>query len=206
MNDRPRRKSTLPPSLRDYELENVSHLRVCLEEPDIPGQAVIPATIDLQGGHGSDDAADIADVGHTATTDSGEVNVGLGQIDGPNVDVEFGSDDPVTCPNIPPVEIKGIVENSSSQVIFADLTTSEFYNWVNQCYCEIVFFHHNLFQVPSGKTGKAFVNELATWLQHFNTNSAANLVAIKVFMILPALLLQFKSHQQNLKPSSMLKS
>ena len=32
---------------------------------------------------------------------------------------------------------------------------------VNQAYEEVVYWCHNLFQVPSGSAGKAFVTELA---------------------------------------------
>ena len=36
MNDRPKRKSVLPPGLRDYQLENVSNFRFAPAQTDIP--------------------------------------------------------------------------------------------------------------------------------------------------------------------------
>jgi hypothetical protein len=44
--------------------------------------------------------------------------------------------------------------------------------------------------VPTCKTGRTFVKELSTWLEHFNVGSVYRSIAVKTFIILPALLLQ----------------
>lgn len=49
-----------------------------------------------------------------------------------------------------------------------------------------------------GKAGKNFVAELTFWLKQFNSNSDLNHIALKAFIVLPALILQ--------KPSSTSKS
>ena len=79
-----------------------------------------------------------------------------------------------------------------------NLGKSNFFKEINRVYDEIVKFRRNLFKVPSGKTGKDFVNLLSYWLRQFNLNSNLNSVSLKVFMILPSLILQ--------KPSSKSKS
>ena len=48
----------------------------------------------------------------------------------------------------------------------------------------------NLFEVPSSAVGRRFVKELTTWLQHFSAETKFRPIAIKTFLILPALLLQ----------------
>ena len=42
---------------------------------------------------------------------------------------------------------------------------------------------------PSGKSGKLFITELSFWLKQFNEQTKLNDIAVKVFMILPSLLL-----------------
>ena len=59
---------------------------------------------------------------------------------------------------------------------------------INTAYDEIIHWKKNIFKVPSGKAGKNFILELAKWLEHYNTKSNYQNIALKVFMILPALL------------------
>ena len=68
----------------------------------------------------------------------------------------------------------------------------------NGAYDEIVHFRRNIFKVPSGRSGKAFIEELTFWIKQFNSNSDLNSVALKAFMVLPTLILQ--------KPSATSKS
>ena len=56
-------------------------------------------------------------------------------------------------------------------------------------YSKIVHWRPNLFTVPTGSTGKAFVSELALLIQSFD-GAAIEPFALKVLMVMPALLLQ----------------
>ena len=69
---------------------------------------------------------------------------------------------------------------------------------INGVYDEIVHFRRNIFNVLSGRTLKAFIEELTFWIKQFNSNSDLNSVALKAFMVLPTLILQ--------KPSATSKS
>ena len=59
---------------------------------------------------------------------------------------------------------------------------------INAADYEIIHWKKNLFKVPSGKARKNFILELAKWLEHYNTKSNYQNIALKVFVILPALL------------------
>ena len=63
----------------------------------------------------------------------------------------------------------------------------------------LILWKKNLFKVPSGKLGKNFILELAKWLEHYNTKSNYQNIALKVFMALPALLLQKPSKTSKAK-------
>ena len=69
---------------------------------------------------------------------------------------------------------------------------------LNRIYDEIVQWKRNLFKVPSGKAGKAFVRELSRMFNVHAEGSALECVAMKAAMTMPALLLQ--------KPSSRSKA
>ena len=73
-----------------------------------------------------------------------------------------------------------------------------FCNTVNDVYDEIVHYRRNIFNVPSGRAGKSFIEELTFWIKQFNSVSDLNSVALKAFMVLPTLILQ--------KPSATAKS
>ena len=69
---------------------------------------------------------------------------------------------------------------------------------VNLAYKEVVHWRRNLFQVPSGSTGKAFVSELARLFQAYADNSSLEGIAMKATTLMQILLLQ--------KPSRTSKS
>ena len=69
---------------------------------------------------------------------------------------------------------------------------------LNRVYDEIVQWKRNLFKVPSGNAGKAFVRELSRMFNAYAEGSALECVAMKAAMTMPALLLQ--------KPSSRSKA
>ena len=60
----------------------------------------------------------------------------------------------------------------------------------SDAYEEIVHWKANLFDVPTCAVGRRFFKELTRWLQNFNAETKFRSIAIKTFMILPALLLQ----------------
>ena len=58
------------------------------------------------------------------------------------------------------------------------------------CYKEVVHWKRNLFRVPIGKTGDAFVNELANLFNAYATSSSLESIALYAAMTMPHLLLQ----------------
>ena len=69
---------------------------------------------------------------------------------------------------------------------------------INTAYDEVVHWRHNIFQVPSGSSGKAFVSELARLFQAYADSSCLECIAMKAITIIQILLLQ--------KPSRTSKS
>ena len=69
---------------------------------------------------------------------------------------------------------------------------------MNQAYEEVVHWRRNLFQIPSGSTGKAFVTELARLYQVYADGSSLESMSMKACTVAPILLLQ--------KPSRTSKS
>jgi hypothetical protein len=67
---------------------------------------------------------------------------------------------------------------------------------LNGIYDETVHWRRNLFKVPSGKAGTTFVRELSGMFRAYADRSALESVAMKVVMVMPALLLQ-KPHPRS---------
>ena len=53
---------------------------------------------------------------------------------------------------------------------------------------EIVTWKKNLLKLPTGGAAKAFINELSLWLERFNRKAEQHSMALKVYIILPALM------------------
>ena len=77
---------------------------------------------------------------------------------------------------------------------------------INLCYKETVHWRRNLFKVPTGKSGKALVRELARMFQAYADGSALEGIVLQAAMVMPALLLQkphpkskAKEHTQHLE-------
>ena len=81
---------------------------------------------------------------------------------------------------------------------WGNISLEGFCDTINGVYDEICYFRRNIFNVPSGRAGKAFTEELTFWIKQFNSNWDLNFVALKAFMVLPTLILQ--------KPSATSKS
>ena len=77
---------------------------------------------------------------------------------------------------------------------------------VNGAYDEVVQWRRNVFKLPSGQCGKAFVRESARLMLEYAEGSSLECIALKSLMLMPMLLLQkpfqkskAKDHQQCLK-------
>ena len=60
-------------------------------------------------------------------------------------------------------------------------------------YDEIVTWKKNLFKLPTGSTEKAFIKELSLWFERFNRKTEHHSIVLKVYIILPALVVQKRS-------------
>ena len=80
-----------------------------------------------------------------------------------------------------------------------EYTGKEFCDEINGIYEEVIHWRKNLFKVPSGSAGRRFITELTEWLDHFNKGTEFSSIALKVFMVLPCLLLQKPSRNSKAK-------
>ena len=74
-----------------------------------------------------------------------------------------------------------------------------FVSLVNEAYNKIIKWRKNLFKLPSGKAAKGYITELTKWIDHYNKGTDLHAIALKVFHILPALLLQKPSKNSKAK-------
>ena len=83
--------------------------------------------------------------------------------------------------------------------LYHDMTGETFVNLINDLYEEIVTWKKNMFKLPTGNAAKSFIKELTIWLERFNCKTAHHSIAIKVYMILPVLMLQKPSKTSKAK-------
>ena len=100
-------------------------------------------------------------------------------------------------PSLPDITVNPTVADDCTENIWESIPYNELYSKIDQIY-KIVFYRKKHFKVPSGKSGKQFIEELTFWIQQLNRNTKLNKIAMKVFMVLPTILLQ--------KPSSKSKA
>ncbi len=86
-----------------------------------------------------------------------------------------------------------------SAACWGKLRGLEIVDQVNAAYETVVKWKKNLFQVPTGKVGKLFVEELTKAITNFTSSSALEEVALTMVMVLPALLLQKPSRRSKTK-------
>ena len=48
---------------------------------------------------------------------------------------------------------------------------ADFIFLINDAYDKVIMWQKNLFKLPTGNAAKAFISELAKWLQHFNNST-----------------------------------
>ena len=74
-----------------------------------------------------------------------------------------------------------------------------FVNTIETFYNRTVHWRKNLFLLPSGQAGKSFIKLCTEWLNVYNNNSLYQRIAMKVVMVLPALMLQKPSRKSKTK-------
>ena len=92
---------------------------------------------------------------------------------------------PEVVPNLPNYH-----ESTKPRFSYHDSPGETFANLVNDLYNEIVTWKKNLFKLPTGNAAKAFIKELSLWLERFNRKTEHHSIALKVYIILAALMLQ----------------
>ena len=98
-------------------------------------------------------------------------------------------------PNFPSYTNASSVVKSTTD----SLNRHELVKTIHRVYDEIVQWRKNLFKLPSGNATKIFIRELTSWLEHFNRDSEYKSIALKVYMILPSLLLQKPTSNSKVK-------
>ena len=81
-----------------------------------------------------------------------------------------------------------IASEASFNIYGNDIST--FCGTISSIYEEIKFWNKNLFSVPSGNASKHFIELLNYWLDQYNKDTPLSNIALKVFMVLPNLILQ----------------
>ena len=89
---------------------------------------------------------------------------------------------------------------ATSEPRWGELRPTELVQSINAIYNEIVFFKKNLFKLPSGAAGKEYIREttrlLNMWIDNIQPFSD---IALKLVLIMPALLLQKPSRKSTSK-------
>lgn len=65
-----------------------------------------------------------------------------------------------------------------------------FCQWINLAYDDIIYWNTNIFSLPPGECSRKVIDLLSFWIDQFNQDTPYSNIAMKVFMILPNLLLQ----------------
>ena len=106
--------------------------------------------------------------------------------------------------NMPHAEQQALQQSVlTQQKICGSHTKDDVSMIINAIYEEIVLWRRNIFMVPTGASGKKFVNEIAKWLNFWNQESDDYMaIALKVVMVMPAILLQKPSFKSTSKEHS----
>ena len=87
---------------------------------------------------------------------------------------------------------------------YKNITPDTFVANINSIYEDVVSWKKNIFQLPNGKSGKAYIKLVTEWMTHFNTGTCFQGIAMKVTMVLPSLLLQKPSAKSKAKEHNTL--
>ena len=104
--------------------------------------------------------------------------------------------------SLPGVSVHPVLDDSSKDIVWGNIPFHDLVRWVNMTYDKSILYRKNLFKVPSGRAGKDFITELTFWLRQFNQSTKLNRVALKIFLMLPTLLLQKPSAKSKAKDHS----
>jgi hypothetical protein len=99
----------------------------------------------------------------------------------------------------PVPELPPFLPVSPPDFTWGSLSGQECLTSINNCYQIIVHWNRNLFKVPTGNAGKAFVQELVRLFKSYTNNSALESVALKATFVFPSLMLR-KSHRRSKTP------
>ena len=98
------------------------------------------------------------------------------------------------CPPLPPFEL-----SRAPNFMWGSMTGEQFCKKIDKCYEEMVTWRRNIFKIPSGKQGQAFVGELAKLYGSFGEATSMECIALKAAMTFPSLILQKPSRQSKSK-------
>ena len=94
------------------------------------------------------------------------------------------------------------MEPESTDIVWNNWTYKDLKQKMEEVYNKMVYFRRNLFKIPTSKAGKDFIEELVFWLRQFNSTTKLSGIALKVYMVLPTLLLQKPSARSKAKDHS----
>ena len=103
----------------------------------------------------------------------------------------------VDTPNLPRYEEKTLSVGDSLQ--YNGVKLSEFCSCVSDIYENVKTWRNNMFEIPAGTQAKKFIGLMNFWLDQFNKETPWQGIALKVFMIIPNLILQKPSKKSKTK-------
>ena len=96
-----------------------------------------------------------------------------------------------------------ITSSSIESKLWGDHTKDDIHHKIDVIYEKIAFWRRNLFKLPSGVAGKKFISETTNWIEFWNQDvNEYKDIALKVLMVMPALLLQKPSFKSTAKQHS----
>ena len=96
--------------------------------------------------------------------------------------------------NSPDLSLPPYPQVHESSFTWGNVDGNMFTHLITCCYNEVVHWKRNLFKIPSGKAGIAYIKETSRLIRAYADSSALEAVALKAAMVMPHLLLQ-KSHR-----------
>lgn len=93
-------------------------------------------------------------------------------------------------------DLPSYTSSQNTSFTWHEIDGIDFIHMIDSTYSEVIHWRRNLFKVPSGKSGKAFVREMARLFSSYGEGSAMESIALKAAFTLPALVLQ-KPHARS---------
>ena len=114
-----------------------------------------------------------------------EVVLPVGSAENTSID-PIAINDPITRANLPPY----VPVNLKPAQAYNSNSGTDFVNLINIIYEEFITWRKNLFLLPSGQQGRKVITLLSEWLSFYNNNTTYQGIALKVFMVVPVIMLQ----------------